>query len=304
MHYLTPWIPFVAGLVVLLASRELHEVALANGLAQALLFAFVVCIPAWRTGRMSYVDIGWPSGLVVIGIATFVCLDGYWLRNLTVSLVYALVGLRMGGGALMLWRSGHLQEELPRYQYQRRRWERAGKTRHALAIQVEVIVQGLANCSFLAFPAFVIGVNPDPSISVFELLGLVIWLGAFAMESVADAQKLRFLKAKRDSGERNQVCTVGLWRYSRHPNYFAEWMVWNALVAASIPSWLALRGQENLVVWSFIGLGLLFVSRLMYSTLVYFTGAVPAEHYSVKKRPEYQDYQKQTNRFFPGPCRL
>jgi steroid 5-alpha reductase family enzyme len=303
MHYLTPWIPFLAGWAVLLATRELHDVALVNGLAQALLFAGVVCIPAWRTGRMSYVDIGWPWGLVVIGIATFVFLDGYWLRNLTVSLVYALVGVRMGGGALALWRSGHLQKELPRYQYQRLRWERAGKTRHELALQVDVIVQGLANCSFLAFPAFVIGVNPDPSISAFELLGLVIWLGAFAMESVADAQKLRFLKAKRDSGERNQVCTVGLWRYSRHPNYFAEWMVWNALVVASIPSWLALHARENLVVWLLIGLGLLFVSRLMYSTLVYYTGAVPAEHYSAKKRPEYQEYQAQTNRFFPGPYR-
>jgi steroid 5-alpha reductase family enzyme len=80
-------------------------------------------------------------------------------------------------------------------------------------------------------------------------------------------------------------------------------MVWNALVVASIPSWLALHARENLVVWLLIGLGLLFVSRLMYSTLVYYTGAVPAEHYSAKKRPEYQEYQAQTNRFFPGPYR-
>jgi steroid 5-alpha reductase family enzyme len=96
---------------------------------------------------------------------------------------------------------------------------------------------------------------------------------------------------------------VGLWRYSRHPNYFAEWMVWTALVIASIPSWLALRPVEPLVVWVLLGAGLLFVSRAMYSTLVYYTGAVPSEYYSVRKRPEYETYQRETNRFFPGPSR-
>lgn len=303
MQYLTPLFPFVAGWVVLLASEELRSVALVNGVAQLLLFAGVVCIPAWRTGRMSYVDIGWPWGLVVIAIATFTLLDGYWLRKLVVSLVYLSVGSRMGIGALALWRAGHLQKELPRYEYQRLRWERSGKTNHALSLQVEALIQGLANCSFLALPAFVIGFNPDPSLSVFELIGLVIWLGAFVMESTADAQKLQFLKASKAAGERNRVCNVGLWRYSRHPNYFAEWMVWNALVVASIPSWLELYERENTILWALIGFGLFFASRLMYSTLVYYTGAVPAEHYSVEKRPGYRDYQKRTNRFFPGPHR-
>ena len=277
--------------------------AFANGLAQTLLFAVVVCIPAWKTGRMSYVDIGWPWGLVVIGIATFVFLVGYAPRHVAVSLVYLLVGSRMGGGAVALWRSGHLQRELPRYEYQRLRWDRAGKTNHALALQAEAIVQGLANCSFLALPAFVIGSNPTPQIGILEWFGLLLWVGAFAMESVADGQKLAFLREQRASGARNQVCDVGLWRYSRHPNYFAEWMVWNALVVASIPSWLALSSRESTVVWALIGLGLLFVSRVMYSTLVYYTGAVPSEHYSALKRPAYRAYQKQTNRFFPGPLR-
>ncbi|MGB3596378.1 MAG: hypothetical protein WBA27_05165, partial [Pseudomonas neustonica] len=70
---------------------------------------------------------------------------------------------------------------------------------------------------------------------------------------------------------------------------------------ASIPSWLALYEGERLMIWLLLGVGLLFASRVMYTTLVYYTGAVPAEYYSVKKRPEYKDYQQRTNRFFPGP---
>ena len=153
----------------------------------------------------------------------------------------------------------------------------------------------------IAMPAFIIASNPADSISVFEIIGLLVWLGAFVLESVADLQKLAFLKAMKKVGKRNQVCNVGLWKYSRHPNYFAEWMVWNGLIIASIPSWIALYKSETLIVWALLGIALLFASRMMYTTLVHYTGAVPAEYYSAQKRPDYKNYQKTTNRFFPGP---
>ncbi|MCP5066939.1 MAG: hypothetical protein GY946_10260, partial [bacterium] len=60
-------LPYIAGWALLVASDHLRTLGLINGLLQVVLFTFVVCIPAWRTGRMSYVDIGWPWGLVVIG---------------------------------------------------------------------------------------------------------------------------------------------------------------------------------------------------------------------------------------------
>lgn len=252
---------------------------------------------------MSYVDIGWPLGLAVIGVVTLVLSEGYWPRTALVSGVYLFVGLRMGIGALHMWKRGKLKVEFPRYEYQRLRWQRAGKTNVPLAMQVEALVQGLANASYLAFPALIIGSNPNPSISIFEIIGLLVWASAFAMESVADAQKLKFLRQMKKAGKGNQVCNVGLWRYSRHPNYFAEWMVWNALVIASIPSWLELRSSEDFIVWLLLGAGLLFASRIMYATLVYYTGAVPSEHFSVQKRPEYEEYQRQTNMFFPGPIK-
>jgi steroid 5-alpha reductase family enzyme len=301
MHYFRPLYPFLLGLLLILSTSTFFSLAVLNGLGQTVLFTLVVCIPIWRTGRMSYVDIGWPWGLVLLGIISLVYSEGYWLRSLIVSAVVILVGLRMGLGALKMWQLGLLKKEFPRYQYQRIVWEKEGKDNTGLALQVDAISQGLANASFLAFPVFIIASNNSKEILLLEIVGLVIWILAFAMESVADLQKVRFLKAMKKAGKQRQVCNVGLWKYCRHPNYFAEWMVWNGLVIAAIPSWLALRGSETEPVWYLLGLGLLLASRFMYRTLVYITGAVPSEHFSAQKRPDYADYQRQTNRFFPGP---
>ena len=301
MNYFRPVYPFLLGLGFILWSTTFFKLALLNSLGQIALFTVVVCIPIWRTGRMSYVDIGWPWGLVLLGIISFYFSEGYWLRSLVVSSVVILIGLRMGLGALKMWRLGFLKKEFPRYQYQRIGWKEEGKNNTALALQIDAIAQGLANASFLAFPVFIIASNGDQEFSVLEIVGLVIWILAFSMESIADFQKIRFLKEMKRAGKHRQVCNVGLWKYCRHPNYFAEWMVWNGLVIAAIPSWLSLKGFESEPVWLLLGIGLLLASKFMYTTLVYITGAVPSEYYSVQKRPDYKDYQQQTNRFFPGP---
>ncbi|MDG1080266.1 MAG: DUF1295 domain-containing protein [Porticoccaceae bacterium] len=303
MNYFRPLYPFLFGWALILNSPTFSDIGLINGLGQLVLFALVVCLPIWRTERMSYVDIGWPWGLVLLGLISYWLSDGYWLRSLVVSAIVILIGLRMGMGALKMWRMGLLKKEFPRYQYQRRRWEKDGKTNVQLALQVDAISQGLANASFLALPVLIIASNNSPQFSLFEVAGLVIWVLAFAMETVADMQKLAFLQDMKKQGKQRQVCNVGLWRYCRHPNYFAEWMVWNGLVVAAIPSWLALQNTESTLIWGLLGAGLLFTSRMMYSTLVYVTGAVPSEYYSAQKRPGYTEYQQQTNRFFPGPRR-
>jgi steroid 5-alpha reductase family enzyme len=300
MNYFRPLYPFLLGWVLILSTETFSQLGLVNGVGQLILFAAVVCVPIWLTGRMSYVDIGWPWGLVLLACVSYVYSDGYWLRSLAVTILVILVGLRMGIGALNLWRLGLLKKEFPRYQYQRLRWENDGKTNVGLALQVDALSQGLANASFLALPVFIIAANPNSAFSVFELLGLTIALLAFAMESVADFQKVRFLREMKRAEKKLQVCDVGLWRYCRHPNYFAEWMVWNGLVIAALPSWFALQGLENTMLWLLLGVGLLLTSRTMYNTLVYVTGAIPSEHYSLEKRPGYKAYQQRTNRFFPG----
>ena len=132
MNYFRPLYPFLLGWALILNTTSFANLSLVNGLGQLILFIAVVCIPIWRTGRMSYVDIGWPWGLVLLGIVSFFLSDGYWLRSLVVSIVLILVGLRMGLGALKMWQMGLLKKEFPRYQYQRIRWEKEGKTKHSI----------------------------------------------------------------------------------------------------------------------------------------------------------------------------
>ena len=300
MKYFSPLVPFILGWGLLLYTDNLSSISFTNGALQLLLFAFVVCLPTWRTGRMSYVDIGWPWGVALIGIITWLYGEGDSVRIVTISILYILIGSRMGMGALKMWRLGMLNTEFPRYEYQKRRWKKAGKNNTMLAMQIEGILQGLANASFLAMPAFIIATNSNSTIAILEIIGVVVWFGAFVMESIADMQKISFLKKMKALGEKNKVCNVGLWKYTRHPNYFAEWMVWNGLIIASIPSWILLYDTESMAIWILLGLGLLFTSRMMYTTLVYHTGAIPSEYYSLKKRPEYKIYQETTNIFFPG----
>ena len=71
------------------------------------------------------------------------------------------------------------------------------------------------------------------------------------------------------------------------------------VLVATIPSWVALYRVEALIIWLGLGLGALLVSYFMYNTLVYYSGAIPAEFYSVQKRPAFADYQRRTSRFFP-----
>jgi len=300
MKYFKPFIPFIACWILLFNSNNFQSIALINGIAQLVLFLFVVCIPIWKTGRMSYVDIGWPWGVALIGLITYCQINTITLSKTLIITAYILIGSRMGIGALKMWSMGLLKKEFPRYEYQKIRWEKSNKTNIGLAMQVEALSQGLANASFLAIPIFLILVSPSTQLSPLEIIGFTIFILSIVFETVADYQKLKFLKEMKRQNKKNMVCDIGLWKYTRHPNYFAEWMVWNGLIITSIPSYISLFDSEALWLWIMIGVALLYTSRIMYITLVYLTGAVPSEYYSAQKRPAYKAYQQSTNIFFPG----
>ena len=304
MKYFKPFIPFIACWILLFNSNNFQSVALINGTGQLVLFLFVVCIPIWKTGRMSFVDIGWPWGVALIGLITYCQINTITLSKTLVITAYILIGSRMGLGALKMWSMGLLKKEFPRYEYQKIRWEKSNKTNTGLAMQVEALSQGLANASFLAIPIFLISVSTLTQISPLEIIGFTIFILSLALETVADYQKLSFLREMKRQNKQNMVCDIGLWKYTRHPNYFAEWMVWNGLIIASIPSYISLFNSEALWLWIMIGIALLYTSRIMYITLVYLTGAVPSEYYSAQKRPAYKSYQQSTNIFFPGPKKI
>ncbi len=298
MKYVSPLFPYLVGMGILIAQSNFDRILYLNLLFQLILFFIVVCIPIYKTKRMSYVDIAWPWGLVVIGIVNYSHNEGSELMLLISTSIVSIIGLRMGIGAIGLLKQGYLKKELSRYQYQRILWEKEKKSNTHLALQVDAITQGLANATFLAIPIFISGSSSSESLNFIEYFGLTVWLVSIVLETVADRQKLNFLRQMKIDGMKNQVCNIGLWKYTRHPNYFFEWMVWNGVIIFSFPSLIGLASlsQSNKVM---IGICILFASKLMYDTLVHKTGAIPSEYFSLKKRPLYKEYMETTSQFFP-----
>jgi len=301
-------------ILCLLLSPQLSAAASINAILQLVVFLLLAHVPALMTGRMSYVDLAWPWGLVALGLQPLLSPtpDQAWLdRRTLVAAAYTFAGLRMGLGAVALWVKGHLNEEMPRYLYQRLRWAKKGVTEESswmfcFEMQKEILVQALCNMGILAIPLMLQSQSYLKSpLTPLEIGAWIVWVVALLVEHKADLQKKAFVRQCVKDKVKDAVCEVGLWRYSRHPNYFCEWMVWCSLVVSSVPSLLALLAveEENLITKVGLSGGLLFVIHAMYQCLVNYTGAVPAEFYSIKKRPAYADYQRRVNMFFPGPRR-
>jgi steroid 5-alpha reductase family enzyme len=131
--------------------------------------------------------------------------------------------------------------------------------------------------------------NPNPQVRVADVLGVLILLGAIFGEATADRQLRQF---KADPANRGQVCDVGLWRWSRHPNYFFEWVFWVGVAVIAVDV-----GVYNLAGWLAIA-----APACMYWVLVHASGIPPLEAHMIRSRGEkYREYQRRTPAFFPAP---
>ncbi|GAB5370135.1 hypothetical protein AAMO2058_001465800 [Amorphochlora amoebiformis] len=306
------------------ATSSLVELVVWNMCTQVLLFVVVVQIPAFVTNTMAYVDIGWPWGLVLLSLNGFFYGQGWWFRRSIACLCVFLHGLRMAVGALLLFGKQtnwtyRWEKDLPRYEFARVRWEKEMPKAHWwYKIQHDTLQQCFANCFMLALPVVLAAGNPKPLLHPLEMLGWGMWLAAWLFENQADFQKQAFLakcKAKAQGASIQEkaaikIAVLGyapwdkeyyLWTLCRHPNYFGEWMAWMGLSLSATPSVFNLWKNGGLSTWRAVGLGvmLVYVVRIFYDCLVHWTGAGPAEHFSVKKRPSYREYQKSVRCFFP-----
>jgi steroid 5-alpha reductase family enzyme len=153
-----------------------------------------------------------------------------------------------------------------------------------------VLVQKQALVSIpLALAMALAAANPAPGLRLQDYAAGLIFIIAVAGEAVADGQLRRF---RRASSGHAGICDVGLWRWSRHPNYFFEWLGWLAYPLIAIGpgypwGWIALAGPA-----------------CMYALLVYVSGIPPLEQHMVQTRGDaFRAYQARTNAFFPWPPR-
>jgi steroid 5-alpha reductase family enzyme len=233
--------------------------------------AFVLALAKRNNG---VADIAWGPGFVLTGWALFLLRGQGYMRQ---WLVLALVTLWGGRLAWHIFRRNRGREEDFRYAAWRRQWGEWFVLRSFLQV---FMLQGLFMLLILAPVLRVVG-QPQPPLNWLDLLGVLIWLKGFLFEVIGDRQLAAF---RGKPANRGKLIDSGLWRYSRHPNYFGEALGWwgIAVIALSAPrGWLGLAGP------------------LVITFLLLFVSGVPLLEKKYKGRPDWEEYKKRTPVFFP-----
>ena len=237
-----------------------------------------------RRRNFSYVDVGWSANFALLALVYAALGPGAAERRVLIGAMYALWGLRL---ALHLARRIRGAPEEGRYAELRRRWGAAGESALNRRMYRFFMLQAALDV-LLALPLLIACANAAAGIRPLEWLALAIWLVGLGGESLADRQLARF---KADPANRGRVCERGLWRYSRHPNYFFEWTIWVAYACFALAS----------PPWGYLGL---LMPALMLHFLLNVTGVRATEEQALRSKGEaYRAYQRRTSAFVPLPPR-
>ena len=251
--------------------------AAAAGLVLVAAAMAIVWAVAERIRNAGIVDVAWAAGFTPLAVLYAAVLPGYGPRRLLIAAMTIAWSLRLAG---YLYRRvmGHHPVEDGRYQKLRADWGASASHRFFWFFQV----QGLLDV-ILAGPLLLACANPSPRLSWLEWSGALLWLVSVAGETVADRQLDAF---RRDPANRGKTCRAGLWRYSRHPNYFFEWLVWVAYFVFALAS-----------PW---GWTTVYCPLLMLYFLFRVTGIPATEAQALRSRgDDYRRYQETTSAFFP-----
>jgi steroid 5-alpha reductase family enzyme len=251
------------------------EVLVVNALVLAGLF-FGLWLVSLVVADASIVDIFWGMSFVVVAWVTALIAEGAEARRVLLVVLVSVWGLRLSG--YLAWRNLGKGED---YRY------RAMRERYAprfWIISLFVVFGLQAALSWVvSLPVQGGQVPADPDgLVLLDYVGIVVWATGLAFESIGDWQLARF---KADPANQGEVMDRGLWRYTRHPNYFGDFLVWWGLylvALATVDAW-----------WTVVG------PLVMSVLLIRVSGAALLERSLHKRRPGYEDYVRRTSAFFP-----
>jgi steroid 5-alpha reductase family enzyme len=241
--------------------------------------ALAVSAVAVGQARHSVMDVAWGPGFVVIAVIAFVLSagEGDGGRRVLLLVLTGLWGIRLGTHVGRRARGGH---EDPRYVAL---LKDARGSRNAYALRRVYLPQGVV--MFFVSLTIQVGMFATGPLGWLAVAGSAVWLTGFIFESVGDRQLEQF---KNDPARRGTVLNTGLWRYTRHPNYFGDAAVWAGLFLVAAESWPGV-----LTVLS---------PALMIWTLAGKTGK-PLTEKAMSGRPGYREYVQSTSGFIPWPPR-
>ncbi len=251
--------------------------ACAGAIAVLMVGTWLVSIPL---KDVSIVDIVWGAGFVLVAWVAYLVGDGTESRRLLLAVMVTLWGGRL---AIHLFVRNRGKGEDPRYVAMRKR------RGDAFVVQSLWVVFGLQGVLMwiVSLPVQVAAVPDQPDgLGPVELVGVAVWAIGLFFEAVGDLQLARF---KADEANAGQVMDRGLWRFTRHPNYFGDVCVWWGIWIVSAATGVGIYAVVGPVVMTF------FLLRV--------SGVPMLERSIGKRRPAYDDYVARTNAFFPGPPR-
>lgn len=244
--------------------------------AGAMALAWWVAI---TSGRSGWADTFWSFTVGLAGVAAALWpLGELTARHWLVAVIVAVWSGRLG---LHIARRTLSGGDDPRYAELKRGWGDNYRAQFLLFLEIQAAV-----ALVLAVAVMAAANNPAP-LGIGDALGVLIAIGAIFGESQADAQLSRFA---RNPANRGKVCDTGLWGWSRHPNYFFEFLYWAALVPIAIGHW-----------WGLVALA---APLMMFVLLRYVSGVPPLEQHMLRSRGEvFAAYQQRVPPFFPRPPR-
>jgi steroid 5-alpha reductase family enzyme len=222
------------------------------------------------------VDIFWAFGFSVLISLYLIYTDGVWLHKILLSSMVYIASARLTLHIIKRFIKEYPKED-PRYTAFKVQWHPHPEWMTFWVFQL----QGLLMI-WVSLPFLLACQNPFPGIQLTEWIAVLLFGIAFLGETLADWQLQQF---KSNSLNTKKTCQSGLWYYSRHPNYFFQWLLW---VSFALFSWQA--------PWGFLGI---ISPALMLHFLMNVTGIKATEAHAIKSRTDYAQYQKTTSPFIP-----
>jgi steroid 5-alpha reductase family enzyme len=252
----------------------MHELLVWAGQGTAVVAAlmFILWLLHFPLRNAAIVDVGWAMGLSVLAMFYALHVTGYWRRTVFLAAMVVIWGMRLAFHLLFTRLNG--QPEDGRYAELRRKWG----FKFLLYFEFQALL-----CGVLSIPFLLAMHDPAKSSPEYENVGAALWVVAFLGETIADRQLARF---KKDPKNKSRVCKVGLWRYSRHPNYFFEWLIWISFAIVAFPAQYGILG---------------LLSPLLMLYFLYRVTGIPATEEQALRitGDEYRKYQRSTSAFIP-----
>lgn len=243
----------------------------------AVALMFFIWWLALRINNLGIVDIAWSYAFAPAAVFYAATTHGDLTRRWLIAGMAALWSLRLGTH-LYFRVTGHHPHEDVRYATMRAKWGKNLKSQTLVFFELQAVL-----IVVLSTPFLVACLDTRPGVAALNWAGVAVWAVAIIGEAIADGQLKQFRSLPENKGK---ICQTGLWNYSRHPNYFFEWLVWVGFF---------------LFCWDSPGGGFtVFCPALMLFFLLRVTGIPLTEELSLKSKGDaYRQYQRTTSAFVP-----